>query len=283
MIRRFVILTFLIFPSFLLGQDFSRIPDCKVIRSAEFNGEGLWGHINGGADLYLEYGFTKLTFHELKIENFMFRFEDYEMTDESAAFGIFSLSRFKCVKTPLLPIENCMSKYQTQLLLGKHYISVVNTSGTEKEQLLNLELAKLMPEKGDSSFFSIPSLFYNKLFSEYIGNLKFFRGILGIQNGAPGLIEYFEKYENYSVYHLPINLSESYINISLINFNNGLVPDDFPVKYGFDKAESGNNFQYRVKISASGFVLVEYTDPAQIDEMELIKSILVCVESLQEP
>jgi len=281
--KRFVILTFLFLPSFILGQDFSRISDCIVIKSAEFNGEGLWGHINGGADLYLEYGFTKLTFRELKIENFNFRFEDYEMTDDSAAFGIYSLSRFKCARSPVLPSENCISKYQTQLLFGNHYVSIVNNSGTEKEQLLNLELAKLMTEKEDSSFFSIPSPFDNSLFSEYTGNLKFFRGILGIQNGAQGLIEYFEKYKNYSVYHLPINLSQSYINISLINFSNGLIPDDFPVNYGFDRDETGEKFQYRVKISASGFVLVEYTDPAQIEEMELVKRILVCIENMRVP
>jgi len=280
--NRFTLLIFLLLlPDFLIPQDFTCLPNCTIVRSSEFNGEGLWGHINGGADLYLEYGFTKLRFYELRVENFTFRLEDYEMTDEDAAFGIYSLSKFKCFETSDLPADNCISQYQTQLLLSNHYISIVNSTGTEKEREINLSLAKLMTENRDSSFFKIPVFFKHNLFAKYSQDIKLFNGILGIQNGAPHFADYFEKYRNYSIYYLPVNLSESYLNICLVRFKDNKIPDDFPLKYGFDTSDSGDKIQYWIKISGSEFLLVEYNKPTLTDEMSLIKSILVYVESLR--
>ena len=71
-------------------------PAIKIIQEKYYDGNALWGHIDGGADLYLEYGFDKLLFQEIELNNIRFRIEYYRMKDPAAAFGIFSVSKFKC-------------------------------------------------------------------------------------------------------------------------------------------------------------------------------------------
>jgi hypothetical protein len=66
----------------------------KIKDSVEiYNGENLFSYINGGADIYLEYGFDKVV--SCKYRNLTateIHLEIYKMTSDTAAFGIFSLS-----------------------------------------------------------------------------------------------------------------------------------------------------------------------------------------------
>ncbi|MBN2572132.1 MAG: hypothetical protein JXA68_08395 [Ignavibacteriales bacterium] len=55
-------------------------------------GEELFDYINGGADVYLEYGFKQVMVAKYKNGRNKVYIDIYEMYDSSAAFGIFSLS-----------------------------------------------------------------------------------------------------------------------------------------------------------------------------------------------
>ena len=37
----------------------------KILRTSYYDGTSLWGLIDGGADIYLEYGFDKLLLQEI--------------------------------------------------------------------------------------------------------------------------------------------------------------------------------------------------------------------------
>lgn len=60
-------------------------------QSRTFTETSLYGYINGGAELYLEYGFDTLLVTELVIEGSDIKAEVYRMKDPEAAFGIFSV------------------------------------------------------------------------------------------------------------------------------------------------------------------------------------------------
>jgi hypothetical protein len=66
----------------------------KIKDSIEvFKGDELFSYIDGGADLYLEYGFDEVAI--CKYVNFAaicLRVEIYRMTSDTAAFGIFSIN-----------------------------------------------------------------------------------------------------------------------------------------------------------------------------------------------
>jgi hypothetical protein len=58
-----------------------------------FPGDRLFEHIDGGADIYLEYGFDVLTVQQYNKENKLVSLEIYRMSDPAAAFGIYSYNR----------------------------------------------------------------------------------------------------------------------------------------------------------------------------------------------
>ncbi len=58
-----------------------------------FTGDALFDHINGGADIYFEYGFVALVTEQYKNGDKEVSVEIYRMDDAPAAFGIYSYSR----------------------------------------------------------------------------------------------------------------------------------------------------------------------------------------------
>lgn len=78
----------------LLPDPFA-LPGIQLAGEPEiYQGEDLFDLINGGAEIYLEYGFVKVAsqnYSEMK-GNSSLRVEIYEMTDPEAAFGIFSFT-----------------------------------------------------------------------------------------------------------------------------------------------------------------------------------------------
>lgn len=60
----------------------------------EYNGDQLFELIDGGADIYLEYGFNRMvTAHYTDPSSNNIQVEIYEMTDDYSAYGIFSLTQ----------------------------------------------------------------------------------------------------------------------------------------------------------------------------------------------
>ena len=58
-----------------------------------FSGDNLYEHINGGADIYYEYGFASLVVQRYAWDDKVVSIDMYTMTDADAAFGIYSYNR----------------------------------------------------------------------------------------------------------------------------------------------------------------------------------------------
>lgn len=204
------------FPS--LNKD--EIPGVVIISEKYFDGSALWGHIDGGADLYLEYGFDKLLFQEIEWNKIKFRVEFYRMKDSAAAFGIFSVSHFKCQIKDTITKYICITPYQVQAALGNYYISIANENGTRAARDLGIELFKHILAKHDVNFYEMPEAFTKHNLVKYSDKLKFFRGILGLQNGMPLWSDFFEQFSDYEITLLPIETSDGYVNYALVKFAN---------------------------------------------------------------
>jgi hypothetical protein len=60
----------------------------------DFQGDDLYDYINGGAELYLSYGLTRMTGAKYNAENLpQITIEIYEMTSPQNAFGVYTQSR----------------------------------------------------------------------------------------------------------------------------------------------------------------------------------------------
>lgn len=72
-----------------------QIPGWRVVVSPrEFKGEDLFDLIDGGADLYLEYGFSQvLSCRYETASSFTLQIEIYRMRDDAAAYGVYSITQ----------------------------------------------------------------------------------------------------------------------------------------------------------------------------------------------
>ena len=191
------------------------IPEYKVVSENEYTGKSLWGYINGGADLYFEYGFNKLFVHEIEKNDLLVKVNIYEMADAGAAFGIFSVNVHKCNTRNVVIKYDCQGPYQYQAFKSKYYISIINEKGDSTAENASEDIAEILIKKIDDKDLVYPGLFLLDPFIGSIDKLKFMKGRLGLQNGYPALTDSFEGLKDYSIWLLPL---ENF-KVALIDFN----------------------------------------------------------------
>ncbi|MEW6194869.1 MAG: DUF6599 family protein [Bacteroidota bacterium] len=215
-----------------LGNDFpklseSDLPGSKITREQVFDGSSLWGYINGGADIFLEYGFDKLLLQEITFEQYKIKIEFYRMNDINSAFGIYSVSHYKCSERDSSIKHNCITPYQIQTAIGPYYISVINKNGSRKEQSISKMIWDKLISKISKEEFIPPPFFINKELTPHLIKMKYINGKLGLQNGFYNWYDRFENLSDYEIFLLPFETGDTTINISQINFASEIDADIF--------------------------------------------------------
>ena len=174
------------------------LPDAEVELSRTFNSTSLYGYIDGGAELYLEFGFDTLVTTELTIEGKELKVDLYRMKDPEAAFGIFSVSRFRCNGGEKLTEHICRSAYQLQFCKGPFYVSIINDTGSDADQHASGEIARNIIDNISNAGFDSGGFFPFALDEETMKSAVLVRGPLGLYNGVPSLYEALEGASDYS-------------------------------------------------------------------------------------
>ncbi len=115
----------------------------------EFDRNGLYGHIDGGSELFLEFGFENLQLQTYRNNSDEIAIEVYRMDIPESALGIYLL---KCGKeTPIsgVPVRNTGDYNQIMLLQGNFFLIVNNFTGKSFLLPVMVQLAgetlKLLP------------------------------------------------------------------------------------------------------------------------------------------
>jgi hypothetical protein len=112
----------------------------RAQRTLVFTSNDLYGRIDGGAELFLEFGFEQLTVknysgppsgHREDPQPGEFQLEIYRMTDAVAATGIYLLKCGKEVRDPAFDARHTINNYQLIFKRGRYYVVVNNTGGDE--------------------------------------------------------------------------------------------------------------------------------------------------------
>ncbi len=197
-------------------EDFSEL---KILQEESYNGNSLWGYIDGGADLFLEYGFENLLVQEVILNNCRFKIDFYKMKNEKSALGIFSVSTFNC-SNETLPIDFfCISKYQVQFALKEYFISIANEVGDSTSLSLSKKMAENIISKIGKADFQFQNIYSSPQLLSYKNKIKFFNGILGLQNGLPDWEDYFESLNEYKLFVLKYSDNDHYTYLAQIEFN----------------------------------------------------------------
>jgi hypothetical protein len=218
------------------GQVFPSLDSTDLLQ-ATFSGErsfsetSLYGYIDGGAELFLEYGFDTLVVTELTSSHGEIKVEVYRMRDQEAAFGIFSVSRFRCNGGAKLTDHYCRSAYQLQVCKGPYYISIINSDGTKEEQSLSDEIARLLLADIVAPSFTADQFFPDGASEEMMKSAVLVRGSMGIFNGVPSLSEIIGGAAGYTA----LIIKEEDKTVISIRFDNEQAASLFMEKQHIDK------------------------------------------------
>lgn len=192
--------------------------EAKINRSSFYDGNSLWGLINGGADLYLEYGFDKLLLQEISWQGIDFRIEIYKMINSESAFGIFSIFRYQCSKEDTITQYICITKYQVQTAVGEYYISISNSVGNSTSQKLSMNLLENYLSKIDSKPYELPMFLVANKLNGFKKEIKIIKGEMGLQNGYPAWWDLLTQFYGYTIYIISAERDDKFIRMALIKF-----------------------------------------------------------------
>ena len=196
--------------------DKSDLPEARFSAPRVFTGTSLYGYIDGGAELYLEYGFSEAVVSEVSFQGGKYKTEVYKMNGPEEAFGIFSVSKYRCLGMPSLSKFTCQTRYQLQLCKGPYYISIINETGSKLDSSAMLQIGTILTGKineSDPQFYDyLPGVPIDSLRS----NCFLAKGRLGIVNGYPDLEDFFSGIIGYTAV---IFNADNRIRLS-VNFKN---------------------------------------------------------------
>jgi len=117
------------------------LPGWQVESRKTYSAENLYGYIDGGAELFLEFGFKELRVIRLTRKKAQLSVDMYRMTEPLAALGIYLA---KCAsETPMAGVipRNSGDRYQLAVVRGCWFIFINNFDGNKKHIPLMRKLA----------------------------------------------------------------------------------------------------------------------------------------------
>ncbi|MBD3414555.1 MAG: hypothetical protein GF421_09015 [Candidatus Aminicenantes bacterium] len=162
-------------------------------------GEDLFLLINGGAEIYHEYGFEKAVIQSYKHQSGLsLNVELYEMTDSISAYGMFSFKTGSQGQILDIGLDSLLEDYYLNFWKNNFVVTVIGFDASESTQRALIQFAQIMEAKlpGGGKRPPLMDLFsardkkmVRRVFME--GNLSFYNqyefdseNIFGIQKGA---------------------------------------------------------------------------------------------------
>ena len=233
-----------------------------INREREFKGEALYGFMNGGSELYLEYGFQTLNAIDIEYKGIGFSVEIYQMDTPENAFGIYSQHTFRCNPADHLFRYDCTSPAQYQLAAGNFYISIVSQIRSEGAQSSVYELADYYLKKVctaqnlQAEELRIPDELLNEIkYEDKFSNLvKYASGPLALSNSLSPFMYLFDNIPSYKVWILARDGNPSVI---VVRFKDKESLDLF-----YNRCKSGDNGITLKEISGDAHSLIVNFHPA---------------------
>lgn len=142
--------------------------------------QNLYGYINGGAELFLEFGFTGLKIHHYKNGSESIDLELYRMVDTTAALGVYLIKAGTENYESEIPVKNTSNPYQILLVINEYFIQINNFTGEKRSFPAMINLAKQLAHqakqnKAEDLFLFLPE---EDLITD---SQRIFRGLYGLQ------------------------------------------------------------------------------------------------------
>ncbi len=162
-------------PDRFLGS-WTRLDNPRVYARAD-----LYGYIDGGAELFFEFGFEQLTQQKYQSGSKQIVVDFYRMADPVAAMGVYLMKCGKETPAPALPDRNTINRYQVMWARDRFFVIVNNVSGAEAGvpdivKFSSSIAAKLPPSQPLRALVQLPAAGLVK------GSVRLIRGPYGLQS-----------------------------------------------------------------------------------------------------
>jgi hypothetical protein len=145
-----------------------------------FTSADLYGHINGGAEAFLEMGFEHLTVQKYRDGANELAIEIYRMTDPAAARGIYIARCGKESPDPALKERHTASRQQILLQRHRYYLVIYNTAGGAANAPMLVRAAQAIVPKLPADV-PVPVLNVLPAAGLVPGSARIIRGPVGLQ------------------------------------------------------------------------------------------------------
>ena len=145
-----------------------------------FTGRDLFNQIDGGAELFLEFGFVKLRLQAYARDKAGLTLNAYEMESAASALGIYLMKMGRETPFPEVAARNSAEETQIAIIKGRYFIQVDNlgdrpASKAEAVALTNAFLAGVAEESALTPLNSLPAE------GKVAGSERLIRGPYGLQ------------------------------------------------------------------------------------------------------
>jgi hypothetical protein len=112
-----------------------------------FSAGDLYGHINGGAELFLEFGFEQLTVQRYSRGREELIVEVYRMRDPIAAAGIYLMKCGNEIRHPGFAPRHTVNPHQLMVLKHRHLVMVYSGSGAAQQVPTMVDFGRFVADK----------------------------------------------------------------------------------------------------------------------------------------
>jgi hypothetical protein len=180
------------------------IPGINILAGNSFSGKDMNDFLGSEADLYLEYGLTKLFINEYTLDKDDAILKIYIMANAPSALGIYSLSSSRCKQWNLFGSFSCSAPYHVAAASGSLFIYASNKTGSQSGQSLCEQLVKLVIDKNPQEIWYAPALIQSAKAAPFTNTLRYYKGPIGLKKGLPS---WFDLLENLNFHMFTMNVN----------------------------------------------------------------------------
>ncbi len=153
----------------------------QVDSTRVFSGDDLFTLIDGGADIYFEYGFQQVAAAEYQNNHEKsIKLEIYEMSDASAAYGMFSLNAGNRGKKVQIGNEGMLSEYYLMFWKNSFLVFLTGADTTSETTSGILAMAAAIDQRLGAP--GAPPILVSFLPKDSLRSCTFVRGPLGLSS-----------------------------------------------------------------------------------------------------
>jgi hypothetical protein len=211
------------------------IPGWSIEKPDRYNDKQLFGYINGGAELYLEYGFNVVTAWRCQKGKQEFVADVYEMATPAAAFGMWSISRRNCASTLDGAMWSCVTSNQILFARGSVLVNITLFDKSEDSRSTARKAAAALLQRIDGKDFTPPEVFTAGALSRQKSDLRLMQGPLAVQGSLSDWSALLDGLQRYDLYHTRSGAGKAATDAGMLRFRSPRDVDKFIVAAGFRK------------------------------------------------